>query len=721
MEEPRRLGGRYELGGVLGRGGMAEVYLGHDTRLGRSVAVKTLRADMARDPSFQARFRREAQSAASLNHPAIVAVYDTGEDYIDGISIPYIVMEYVEGSTLRELLHSGRRLLPERALEMTIGILQALEYSHRAGIVHRDIKPANVMLTRQGNVKVMDFGIARAMGDAGMTMTQTSAVIGTAQYLSPEQAKGEQVDARSDLYSTGCLLYELLTVRPPFVGDSPVAVAYQHVREEAQPPSVFDPEVRPEVDAIVLKALAKDRDYRYQSADEMRDDIERFLDGLPVAAAQQAAAYGMGAAGYGYDQNGYPQHDPYGQTNMLPQHAAGGPTTVLPQASPAGYPQPQGPGYDDGYGQTYAGAQGGGNDGYDDGYGRSGRRGGEPPKKSNTSWIVLAVAAVLVLVGTFFVAQAMFGNSKGDTPKDAPKVAVPNLVGKSLAEAKTLATQAGPKLVVTEGEKVACPDAAVKKDQVCTQNPAVGGQLAEAGTITVQLSSGPAKAAVPAVTGKTKEQAVKALADAGFTNVTSEYKDDENAPLEQVTGQDPPPNAGADPTAPIKLTVSQGKAKVAVPNVVGQPKEAAQATLESAGFQVDASKTTTTNDPSKVNTVASQTPTANSKVAAASKIQLTVFKAPDKVTVPPLTNVVLRDAIKQLETAGLKYTIVFGPADPASLVTSSTPQAGTQVDPQTSIGLMTKAADPPKGGDTPTIPGIPGIPTPSNTKGGPNN
>lgn len=192
MEEPRRLGGRYELGSVLGRGGMAEVYIAHDTRLGRTVAVKTLRADLARDPSFQARFRREAQSAASLNHPAIVAVYDTGEDYVDGVSIPYIVMEYVDGSTLRELLHSGRKLLPERTLEMTVGILRALEYSHRAQIVHRDIKPANVMLTRTGQVKVMDFGIARAMGDSGMTMTQTAAVIGTAQYLSPSRPRASR-------------------------------------------------------------------------------------------------------------------------------------------------------------------------------------------------------------------------------------------------------------------------------------------------------------------------------------------------------------------------------------------------------------------------------------------------------------------------------------------------------------------------------------------------
>src|SRR6058998_3455047 len=290
MEEPRRLGGRYELGQVLGRGGMAEVYLAHDTRLGRTVAVKTLRAYLARDPSFQARFRREAESAASLNHPAIVAVYDTGEDYIDGTSIPYIVMEYVDGSTLRELLHSGRKLLPERALEMTAGILQALEYSHRNGIIHRDIKPANVMLTRTGQVKVMDFGIARAVADTSATMTQTAAVIGTAQYLSPEQARGETVDARSDLYSAGCLLFELLVGRPPFVGESPVSVAYQHVREQPLPPSSFDPDIPPEVDAVVLKSLAKSREERYQSAGEMRQDIHRVLAGQQVTAPMAAVA-----------------------------------------------------------------------------------------------------------------------------------------------------------------------------------------------------------------------------------------------------------------------------------------------------------------------------------------------------------------------------------------------------------------------------------------------
>jgi beta-lactam-binding protein with PASTA domain/predicted Ser/Thr protein kinase len=280
-------GGRYELGPLLGRGGMAEVRQAQDLRLGRTVAIKRLRSDLAADPTFQARFRREAQSAASLNHPAIVAVYDTGEELAtdgSGLMLPYIVMEYVEGRTLRDILREGRRILPQRALEITGSVLDALDYSHRAGIIHRDIKPANVMLTPTGDVKVMDFGIARAIADSSATMTQTAAVIGTAQYLSPEQARGEQVDARSDLYSAGCLLFELLTGRPPFVGDSPVSVAYQHVREEASAPSTVDRDIPPEVDAITLKALAKRVDERYQSAAEMRADIDRALEGRPVHA-----------------------------------------------------------------------------------------------------------------------------------------------------------------------------------------------------------------------------------------------------------------------------------------------------------------------------------------------------------------------------------------------------------------------------------------------------
>src|SRR5919107_1012372 len=284
---PHRVGGRYELGELLGRGGRAEVRKGTDVRLGRTVAVKRLRTDLASDASFQARFRREAQSAASLNHTAIVSVYDTGEEPAsDGthVSQPYIVMEYVAGRTLRDILREGRKILPERALEITSGVLSALDYSHRAGIIHRDIKPGNVMLTPSGDVKVMDFGIARAISDAASSMTQTAAVVGTAQYLSPEQARGESVDSRSDVYSAGCLLYELLTGRPPFVGDSPVAVAYQHVREPAVPPSDHDVDLPPEIDAIVMKALAKRVEDRYQSAAAMRTDIERYLAGRPVHA-----------------------------------------------------------------------------------------------------------------------------------------------------------------------------------------------------------------------------------------------------------------------------------------------------------------------------------------------------------------------------------------------------------------------------------------------------
>src|SRR5512138_3890207 len=295
MTQPRLLGGRYELDGVVGRGGMAEVYRARDIRLDRIVAVKTLREDLARDQTFQARFRREAQSAASLNNPSIVAVYDTGEDNTGGSHIPYIVMEYVDGRTLRDLLREDRRLLPERALEITDGVLRALDYSHRNGIVHRDIKPGNVMLTRTGEVKVMDFGIARAVSDAQATMTQTAQVIGTAQYLSPEQARGERVDSRSDLYSTGCLLYELLTGRPPFTGDSPVAIAYQHAREVAQPPSAFASDVPEALDRITMKALAKDRDQRYTSAAEFRADLEAALRGGHVSAPALGAAAG-GAA-----------------------------------------------------------------------------------------------------------------------------------------------------------------------------------------------------------------------------------------------------------------------------------------------------------------------------------------------------------------------------------------------------------------------------------------
>ncbi|GAA4911454.1 protein kinase [Streptomyces coeruleoprunus] len=272
--------GRYRLTHRLGRGGMAEVFAAEDVRLGRTVAVKLLRPDLAEDPVSKARFTREAQSVAGLNHHAIVAVYDSGEDQVGGQSVPYIVMELVEGRTIRDLLISADAPPPEQALIIVSGVLEALAYSHQHGIVHRDIKPANVIITKSGAVKVMDFGIARALHGASTTMTQTGMVMGTPQYLSPEQALGKAVDHRSDLYATGCLLYELLALRPPFTGETPLSVVYQHVQDTPVPPSeVFDG-APPELDGLAMRALAKDPDDRYQSAEEMRGLVQYGLQML---------------------------------------------------------------------------------------------------------------------------------------------------------------------------------------------------------------------------------------------------------------------------------------------------------------------------------------------------------------------------------------------------------------------------------------------------------
>ncbi|WP_328466695.1 Stk1 family PASTA domain-containing Ser/Thr kinase [Streptomyces sp. NBC_00448] len=642
MEEPRRLGGRYELGSVLGRGGMAEVYLAHDTRLGRTVAVKTLRVDLARDPSFQARFRREAQSAASLNHPSIVAVYDTGEDYVDGVSIPYIVMEYVDGSTLRELLHSGRKLLPERSLEMTVGILQALEYSHRAGIVHRDIKPANVMLTRTGQVKVMDFGIARAMGESGMTMTQTAAVIGTAQYLSPEQAKGEQVDARSDLYSTGCLLYELLTVRPPFVGDSPVAVAYQHVREEPQPPSVYDPEVTPAMDAIVLKALTKDPDYRYQSADEMRADVEAALDGQPVGATAM-----MGAAGYGYPHQ-------YGDTAAT--------TAMPPQTDPQTSMLPPARDDDGGYG-------------YED---RPDRR--RQKKSSNTSTVLLVVAAVLVLIGAIFLGKSLFGGhaQSGGT--------VPDFTNVSMTDAQAKADNVGIKLV--KGPAVFCPN--VDKNLVCQQDPKADSEIPSDKTVTVNLSKGSAPIAVPDVTNDKFDDANTELTKQGF-QVEQKTQTSTTVDAGTVLSQDPKGGTKVAKGSTITLTVAVQPKKVTPTNVKGDTYDQAVSALKTQGFTNITRGTDQPSDETPQGSVISQTPDPNAgEQSLDTAIVLTVSSGPQQSQQPPatmpgdLTGKTVGQAKQELQALNLNLQITAvdmtgNQADDNAKVFQVDPGAGTQL------------------------------------------
>ncbi|QIG46193.1 Stk1 family PASTA domain-containing Ser/Thr kinase [Nocardioides anomalus] len=493
------VGGRYELGELLGRGGMAEVRKGHDTRLGRVVAIKRLRTDLASDATFQARFRREAQSAASLNHPAVVAVYDTGEEPAQdgsGVSQPYIVMEFVAGRTLRDILREGRKILPERALEITSGVLSALDYSHRAGIIHRDIKPGNVMLTPSGDVKVMDFGIARAMSDSN-TMTQTAAVVGTAQYLSPEQARGETVDSRSDVYSAGCLLYELLTGRPPFVGDSPVAVAYQHVREPAQPPSDHDTDLPPAVDAIVMKSLAKRREDRYQSAAAMRSDIERYLAGRPVQAPVPAPVVAAPPTPPPVDTS----------TRMRP---------AVPAPGPA-YPE-------------------------DDDYERRGPR---------TLIVVLLVLLVLALIAGAWVAL------RSDLFASAPdQEQVPNLINMSEDQARAAIADAG----LDVGDVDFEDSETVQEGLVIRQDPAVDLYVDPGSTVDITVSSGLPMVQVPFVVGAPQGEARSKLRDAKLDPEFTSVESDE--PQGQVLSTDPEGGAQVEQGSVVQVTISKGPVNV---------------------------------------------------------------------------------------------------------------------------------------------------------------
>ncbi|SHI14556.1 serine/threonine protein kinase [Streptomyces sp. 3214.6] len=379
--------GRYRLTRRLGRGGMAEVFAAEDVRLGRTVAVKLLRADLAEDPVSKARFTREAQSVAGLNHHAIVAVYDSGEDFVGGQSVPYIVMEIVEGRTIRDLLLNAEAPGPEQALIIVSGVLEALAYSHQHGIVHRDIKPANVIITHNGAVKVMDFGIARALHGASTTMTQTGMVMGTPQYLSPEQALGKAVDHRSDLYATGCLLYELLALRPPFTGETPLSVVYQHVQDIPVPPSqTSDGECPPELDGLVMRSLAKDPDDRFQTAEEMRGLVQYGLQmlydqGGHTGTWNTGPVGPVGAVG-AHDGRGTPSGG-FASTTVLPHGVDGSSTSQIPQPIlPTGY--------------------GGGDDG---GFENHGNRGSGRGKL----WILAVLAVIAIAAG---VALAL--NTKGD-------------------------------------------------------------------------------------------------------------------------------------------------------------------------------------------------------------------------------------------------------------------------------------------------------------------
>ena len=527
MTAARLVGGRYEVGEILGYGGMAEVHRGRDVRLGREVAIKILRSDLARDPTFQNRFRREAQAAAGLNHPSIVAVYDTGEDEsADGLT-PYIVMEFVEGRTLREILKTEGPLSPQRAMEVTADVCAALDFSHRSGIVHRDIKPGNVMITDAGAVKVMDFGIARALADNAATVTAASSVIGTAQYLSPEQARGESVDARSDVYSTGCLLYELLTGHPPFTGDSPVAVAYQHVRENPQIPSSVHSAIPPALDSIVMKALAKNPLNRYQTAAEMRADLQRAIGGQAVEAESVMT-----------------------DAERTQYIAAARAVPVRPG--------PLTPVYDD-------------------------------EDESNRRGAVIWTAVVLALLLVIGVA-ALYLLRKDDKPNTPVTFHVPALAGLSPAAAnETLrSNHLAPAAGTPESSNGPCTSGAANeialknpvKGQVCTQNPPAGSSVADGTTVTYTVYAGPAPVLVQRSSDCPTPTRRRPWPRRDL--IAHRIDMDDPAPAGQVLSQDPPANASEPPGTVINLKVANGKVKLM--DVKGLTEQQARTKLNAAGF-----------------------------------------------------------------------------------------------------------------------------------------
>jgi eukaryotic-like serine/threonine-protein kinase len=638
MTTPRLLSERYELGEVLGFGGMSEVHRGLDTRLGRDVAVKVLRADLARDPQFQMRFRREAQNAAALNHPAIVAVYDTGEVQSDFGPLPYIVMEYVDGQTLREIVKTTGPMSQQQVLDVMADVCAALDFSHRHQIIHRDVKPANIMINRAGAVKVMDFGIARALGE-GQNVTQTAAVIGTAQYLSPEQARGEAVDARSDVYAAGCVLYELLTGEPPFTGDTPVAVAYQHVREDPKAPSEVNPAVPPQLDAVVLKALSKNPANRYQSAAEMRSDLVRVRSGqAPLAPSVMSA-----------DE----------RTAMM---ASGPPTGSTRRLNGRGMPPPPPPAYDDYYADE------------------------EPPRR--TGRVVAIVVGVLVVLGLVgFVAYQLLSG-----PATPSQVAVPGVVGQTQQDASNQIIAAGLRV----GNVAQQESSADQVGKVLGTNPAQGTQVAERSSIDLTVGSGPAFVNVPALAGMSVADATALLKSQGLTlgKQTNQQTSDPTQ-VGKVVNSSPGPGVRVKGGSAVDIAVGVQATGVAVPDVTGQDKDTAKQALEAKGFDVD---TNTVDGGGQKDTVLSTDPPAGTQAQQGSKVTMNVSKGNQPGSVPDVRGQTVTQAKQILKQAGFtnvstQTVDIGGNTQFAGRVVDQSPSGGTTVDSDQQITLFVARGD----------------------------
>jgi beta-lactam-binding protein with PASTA domain/predicted Ser/Thr protein kinase len=612
MSTPRLLSNRYELGETLGYGGMSEVHKGRDVRLGRDVAVKVLRADLARDPQFQERFRREAQNAAALNHPAIVAVYDTGETKTEYGPLPYIVMEYVDGRTLRDIVKTQGPLSGKRAMEVMADVCAALDFSHRHGIIHRDVKPANIMITKTGAVKVMDFGIARAIHDGQAAVTQTAAVIGTAQYLSPEQARGEAVDARSDVYAAGCVLFELMTGQPPFTGDSPVAVAYQHVREEPPSPSSVNPQVTPALDSIVLKAMAKGPANRYQSAAEMRADLVRVLSGQrPSAPAVMTAE----------DRTAYMGNGNGARTQVV-----------------TGRHRPSAAAEEPEY------------DAYDFEADEEEERKARRKRALTIAGVVVVCIAVLALAAWLTTVLLANNNNSGD----ANNADVPKVVGMQLPAAQQALRDKG--FTNSTLQYATCAPTTDGTPQPCTQDD-IGkvtkqspetGNLPKSTSITLTVGKSPDSFPMPDVQGKSVQEATDILKAKGLTvsPTTTQETVTDTSLVGKVSSTTPPVSSQVTQGTTVTLNIGKGPDQVSVPDETGQSYAAAKANLEGAGFHVVQATQSSTKPKDQV---LSQSPAGNSKAAPGTTITLTTSLG-DQFIMPNLTGMTVSAAQSLLQS-----------------------------------------------------------------------
>ena len=643
------LGGRYHLGAKIGTGGMADVYAAVDELLGREVAVKMMRPDLARDENFLERFRREAQNAAKLNHPAIVAVYDTGQTPPEDGSVPYIVMERVQGETLRDIVQEyGKMRLTDAAAIMS-QVLEALHFSHEAGIIHRDIKPANIMITNTGAVKVMDFGIARALSDSSSAMTQTAAVIGTAQYLSPEQARGKSADSRSDIYAAGCVFYELATGQPPFSGESPFSVAFQHVQDAPPAPSTVEGmhlshREADSLDAIVLTAMAKNPDDRHADAKEMALDLRRLSeDQVPLVAKLPGAAGPAGAAGTPDSGGGrHRVEEPSGAgtaaaaglgaagvgaagaasaTQRTAEHNLGG--SQFAQGGEHASDQASGAGaHGGGAAGAYPAAAGG--DATGAALSASSPVHGNYPdtqtplidkEPKRRWWIpVVAILAVLALLGAGTWAYVASDRSAAT----AETVNVPDVKNLTQDEAERKLHDLGLELRVRER-----PHADIERGRVIRTEPGPNSSVPKGTEISLVVSSGKEITEVPDLTGKNTSEAAQLLKEAGLSlNNRVKEEPSDSVPEGQITEQSPAQGSQVSKGTKVTITVSTGPQEVRVPVVTGQDVEGARSNLESSGFTVIVNEVDSTEPEGKVLSVSDE----GSHLREGSEVTLTVSR-----------------------------------------------------------------------------------------------